>query len=146
MHHKIPLSSIWFIGSLLLVIDRLIKYFFLGWGGSFGPANLQVSLTKNLNILFYLQLPTILGFLMVTIVWSIIILIVVLEKNKTQQFIISATLIIIGGFSNLIDRLLFGFVIDYLNILRTIAFNLADLYLIAGVINLLLFYKQKNVS
>lgn len=65
-------------------------------------------------------------------------------SGKLGRFhIISLTLILGGGFSNLLDRLLHdGHVIDFLNIgigtLRTAIFNLADVIILLGALLLLL--------
>lgn len=53
-------------------------------------------------------------------------------------------LLISGGASNLIDRLLYGYVQDIIAISST-RFNLADIYILAGVI-LILFGAYKNKS
>jgi len=51
---------------------------------------------------------------------------------------ISIALIVAGGVSNLIDRVQYGYVVDFLNVgigpLRTGIFNVADMAIMAGVI------------
>lgn len=50
--------------------------------------------------------------------------------------------IILGGASNLFDRLYYGYTIDYINFLNISFFNIADGMLIGGIV-LLLIYKKK---
>jgi signal peptidase II len=70
-------------------------------------------------------------------------------KNKKSRFLskLSLSLILAGAIGNLIDRLRFGYVIDFLDLRFWPVFNLADSALTIGVIFLsweLLF--NKNVT
>jgi signal peptidase II len=51
---------------------------------------------------------------------------------------VSIALVVAGGVSNLIDRVRYGYVVDFLNVgigpLRTGIFNVADMAIMAGVI------------
>jgi lipoprotein signal peptidase len=63
------------------------------------------------------------------------------EKNKTV--FVALFLMIIGAFSNLVDRVFNGFVIDYLN-LYFFQNNLADIYIWAGAIIFITYFFKKN--
>jgi signal peptidase II len=72
-----------------------------------------------------------------------ILLYTIFSARLTRFQIASLTLIVGGGFSNLLDRLLHeGHVIDFLNVgvgtLRTAIFNLADVIILLGAFLLLL--------
>jgi signal peptidase II len=72
-----------------------------------------------------------------------ILLYTLLSRKLSRLQIASLTLIVAGGFSNLLDRLFNdGHVIDFLNIgignLRTAIFNLADVIILFGTLLLLL--------
>ncbi|MCX6745789.1 MAG: signal peptidase II [Candidatus Parcubacteria bacterium] len=130
----------------LFILESLIKYYFLNkvpkegfyffsqsrpWPGKF----IQIIFTPNQNVAFSLPLPQIL-----TIVFVIFILIVLsyiwiqnLLRNNLWG-LTAVSLIILGALSNLIDRLIFGFVIDYINIFIWPVFNLADVMIVVGVI------------
>ncbi|MBM4206711.1 MAG: signal peptidase II [Gammaproteobacteria bacterium] len=66
---------------------------------------------------------------------------ILFSKSLSSLEIIALTLMLAGGVGNLIDRMLFGYVVDFMNIgvgaLRTGVFNVADMAVSAGV--LLLF-------
>lgn len=66
---------------------------------------------------------------------------ILFSKTLSSLEIIALTLMLAGGIGNLIDRVLFGYVVDFMNIgvgtLRTGVFNVADMAVSAGV--LLLF-------
>ncbi|MCX6816471.1 MAG: signal peptidase II [Candidatus Beckwithbacteria bacterium] len=50
---------------------------------------------------------------------------------------LGTVLILVGGLSNLIDRIRFGGVVDYISIGWWPSFNLADCFILAGVVILL---------
>jgi len=123
----------------LFIIESLIKYYFLNKVPKEGFYLLgkiaQIIYTPNQNVAFSLPLPQIL-----IIVIVIVILIVLsfiwwqnLKKNNLWE-LTAYSLIILGAVSNLIDRLIFGYVIDYINIFFWPVFNLADVMIVAGII------------
>lgn len=83
--------------------------------------------------------------LIVISVLFIAVMIAFLFKKLSQKFlnplcIICICLIIGGGISNLIERLLYGYVIDYINIsFFSPIFNLSDLFISLGMTGFLFF-------
>lgn len=63
------------------------------------------------------------------------------QKNTTMQSRIGFIIICAGVISNTIDRIVHGYVVDYLRVFTGV-FNLADVYIIIGVI--ILFYEQRK--
>ncbi len=55
------------------------------------------------------------------------------EKNKNLLFFIASGMILGGALSNLYDRIVFGFVIDYLDVRIWPVFNLSDTCISVGV-------------
>ncbi|MBQ5317665.1 MAG: signal peptidase II [Oscillospiraceae bacterium] len=66
---------------------------------------------------------------------------VVKYKYKCPFFLISAVMVMAGGIGNLIDRVRFGYVIDYLDVklFNFAVFNFADICVVLGAIFLLIF-------
>jgi signal peptidase II len=56
---------------------------------------------------------------------------------SSNKIILALLLILAGAISNFIDRLLFGFVIDYLAFFSRSYLNLADLMIAAGMLILI---------
>jgi len=70
-------------------------------------------------------------------------------NNFTTFKLFLFTLIIAGGLGNIIDRIAYDrHVTDFMNMgisdLRTGIFNVADMYITAGVIGLFIVYNSKN--
>ena len=63
---------------------------------------------------------------------------------------LAVTLVLAGGVSNLLDRLLRGYVVDYFSIewkaLKRVVFNLADMFIIAGSAVLVLSQAAEGVQ
>jgi len=129
-----------FIGLVLIVIDQSIKYIvqnnmFLGQPYPVIEDFLYLNYIKNTGIAFGLFKN---NNLFMIIIISIILLILLYfykqEKNKFFSLKISVTLLVSGAIGNLIDRLFYGFIIDYIDFIFWPAFNLADALIVIGSI------------
>lgn len=62
--------------------------------------------------------------------------------RKYPLFNISATLIVAGGLGNFIDRLIHGYVVDFIEVLffEFPVFNVADCYVVIGSVLLFIFF------
>lgn len=65
-------------------------------------------------------------------------------KKQTRYEKIGYLLLSLGIFSNLIDRLLYKVVIDYISVLSFPIFNIADIYITIGVIILLIIWLKEE--
>jgi len=81
-------------------------------------------------------------FIVITIVIAIIIIIYHYKKEKSLLLNLAAGFILGGAAGNLIDRIRWGYVIDYLDFRIWPVFNLADSSLVLGV-GLLIVYLWK---
>ena len=104
---------------------------FLSWGSD---------LSGWVHVLFLKVIPVILiiGLLFYTM----------FSKEVTKNQVLPLSLILGGGVGNLYDRLLYGKVIDFMNIgigdLRTGIFNVADMAIMAGIFWLLFVGLKKK--
>jgi signal peptidase II len=123
------------------VLDRIFKNIFLAKNSILNLGLINLSLAKNSqtafgywqpNILFYIIIALLIGFLIYKLhgaylhheVWSIW----------------AFTLVLAGGFSNLLDRIKYNFVVDYIYLGNLSFFNLADLMIGAGIIVLIIYF------
>jgi len=94
-------------------------------------------LQKKTNFLIYIGLVFIFIFLLLAIS----------EKHKRKLFFVACGLIVGGALSNLYDRILLGYVVDYIDIRIWPVFNIADSCISCGV-GLLLWgsFRQKRAQ
>ncbi len=78
------------------------------------------------------------GYKLILIIISLIALIIFIYLFIKEKDKIPFSLLIAGTTSNLIDRLLLGYVVDYINLFNLFNFNLADLSNTIGIIILIL--------
>lgn len=138
----------------LLLLDISLKKIFSAnglptqaGGGYFILGDIfKLKLAVNSGIAFGLNMNYYLIILFYLIIIPILILILFLEyKHKNIFNILGLTFIIFGALSNLIDRLFYGAVIDYIDLKYYSVFNLADVMIVFGVIVILLagFLKKR---
>ena len=148
------MKKFWAINFVLLsvfIADRIIKYYFyknpvIIFGGDFFYDQLSFHFAKNYGVAFGLPISS--SFLLGLIFFILIFLVSLLHTQivkKNYALVFSITLIIIGAFSNLIDRIKYGFVIDYIDLNWFTIFNLADCLITLGVFSFLYFsYIKKD--
>lgn len=130
--------SSFIIITVLILLDQLIKYFIVSSKVKVEVLFITIELIRNRGLFFgFISLNR---FIIIGIHLAILILIVVLFSFKNTKFIIA------GVISNIIDRLLYKSVIDYINLKVWPVFNLADVYITIGVILLLLKLKKNGSS
>jgi len=142
-----------FIGALFLAADQSAKFFLT----HFLKPNETCPVIKNIfHITLILNTGCAFGlfrnkpslFFMVISVVAIIFLIYFFKRLKKEDMLykLAAILLIAGSTSNLIDRLRFGYVIDFLDFRIWPVFNLGDTAITIGVMIFILrlFYASRN--
>lgn len=120
----------------LFLIDRLSKFFFVNSPSCFKDFYLfQFNFAINKNIAFSLAIPQIIIFILIfgILVFLFYLLIDNFKKNN-KKFVFFLGMIIIGALSNLLDRVKFGGVVDFISVPYFTVFNLADIYITFGVL------------
>lgn len=112
--------SRWIFFCILVLIDQGVKILALRFGS--WQLNPGIALGWGSNLFFWWP-------------WVMIGLIGIILIKYRKSF--GTTLITAGGISNLIDRSRLNGVIDYANFFGLFQFNLADIFILAGVIGLL---------
>ena len=71
-----------------------------------------------------------------------VIILMVTKRVKKPVYIWSFALIVAGGIGNLIDRIAYGYVVDFVDvrIIKFAVFNFADICAVTGTIMLIVFY------
>lgn len=129
------------LGFGLLLLAQIIRRFVfdvpVGYLGIPG-----LTLFFNDKFAFSIPLPTEIIYLIYTVI--ILSVLFYLGQNYFRFSIfekVSWTFILAGALSNIYERICFGFVLDYFNIFTGV-FNLADGYIIIGLLLLLLKNKK----
>ncbi|MCH7758762.1 signal peptidase II [Patescibacteria group bacterium] len=128
------------------ILDRIFKKFAL-IGIIKDIFFFKFSLWENPGIAFSIPIQVIFFYFLLGVIfyWVVFYLIKSYQQGEIMK-IFSLSLILVGGLSNLLDRLKYGVVIDYINFSFLAAFNLADLMILGGVVILirkLILTKQK---
>lgn len=132
--------QLFWINLLILfffILDRFLKKIVLE-GTTKEIYFFNFSLSTNPNIALGIPLKGIFFYFLLTIIlfWVVLKLI----KSYQQRNLVNVSclmLILVGAFSNLLDRWKYGWVIDYFDLLSVAVFNIADLMILVGIIILI---------
>jgi signal peptidase II len=112
-------TKTFFLFATLVALDQFAKY-------------LSNNFVCNKNIAWSIPIaPAIFYFVWIAIVTG---LIYIFLKSKNIYQKIFLIIILSGAISNIIDRLRFGCVVDYIDLKFFPVFNLADVYITLGII------------
>lgn len=122
----------------LFIADRLAKTLSLRKlpveGVSLISGWLKLNLFYNSRVAFGISLPPVwLYGLIILILLSLIILSVKAYQKKDGWLAFWLGLVMAGALGNLIDRWLYGFVIDFIEVPFWSVFNLADCLVVVGI-------------
>lgn len=134
---------------LLILIDQIVKAVVISNG-------IKYNYIENFGGVFGIGGNNTIFFILITIVvLGIIIKFIISQRDRVdRKTLFSFTLILSGGFSNLIDRIARGCVVDYIDISKYFKFpifNIADIFIVIGWIMLLIciliyWYKEVRVT
>lgn len=141
-------------GIVLAAADQLFKYlvvshFELNQSQVLIPHILNLTYIRNEGVAFGLFAGIPWVFIVLTaLLLAAIIIYMFVKRPAGRLFYVSAALIIGGGIGNLIDRVLYGYVVDYLSLtfFKPVC-NFADYCITIGVVLLalyLLFFADKE--
>lgn len=137
--------------AIFFIVDRYLKFLATG---KLAEASLNLigdiftfNFTPNFFIAFSLPLRGFwLNLAIGLIILAIIVFLIKAIKSKEKPlFITGLSFILAGAISNLIDRIQFGYVIDYLYLRYFTVFNLADVCISFGALLILVsLYKKPS--
>lgn len=131
--------------AIFFSVDRILKLLALNFKTT-QPFQLikniiSFQFTANSYMAFSLPLGGLLLNILITavvILLLIYIIYLISYKSERQSEIIFLSIIFAGALSNIFDRLLYGYVVDYLELKYFTVFNLADVMISGGAIILIL--------
>ena len=143
---------IWFILIVILIpiLDFTAKFFvtnnlnFSDEIKTFIPF-LSIVKVKNFGIAFGIfKGQTGLLILLISVILIALLCLVLSKKIKSKQLLFAISFIVGGGIGNLIDRIFFGYVIDYLKLsFFPPVCNLSDYFICLGAFIVAIYYLKK---
>lgn len=156
------MRTIFWTGLIVFVLDQLSKYYVVHMldldrvrAIDVFPPFLNLRMAWNYGINFGLFSGENPATKWILIVLALIISAVVLWWSKREDGVIwqkiAAGLLVGGALGNVIDRLIYGAVVDFLNMSccgfdNPYAFNIADIAVFAGAIGLIIFTEDKKAT
>lgn len=130
------------IAVICIVIDRLTKIYIsakLDLGESIPIFKNVFHITYHLNdgaAFSILQGRRVFLIITTVLILSSIILYVIIKKPKNKLVLLSLSMVVGGALGNLIDRIKYGSVIDFLDfrLINFPVFNMADTFVVLGAI------------
>lgn len=129
----------WLTIFSFFIVDRLTKVYILQKSSL--VSNLVESvqddffaLYLNQNLAFSLPAPSFILWPLLILVLGILLFFCYQAYQAKQLTVWPLTLIIIGAVSNILDRLLYGGVVDFISFWNFPVFNLSDVYISFGVV------------
>ncbi len=138
------------IGAVLIILAALDRFFKMlieqpaFQNMRIGPRFFAFERFRNLGIAFNIPIP-----LALVVPISLILLTALyfwIQRTpalQTRLGVFAAGLITIGAISNAVDRVVYGYTIDFFRILDAIV-NLADIFVVAGILILLSLTKREQ--
>ena len=141
-------------GAVLAAIDQLIKFFIIRDLKPIGTVNVwgdvfKLTYVENKGVAFGMFQGMQWIFIVLTVVLLALIIFYMFKKRPDSKFFyVTVALIVGGGIGNLIDRIAYNYVVDYLSFsFFPPVCNFADYCITVGVILLavyLLFFSDKE--
>lgn len=134
------------IGIIMVAVDQIIKYFVTVYLQPLGSVTVidnlfNLTYVENNGVAFGMFSDMRWVFVALTSVLLFVIIFIMFKKRpKGKMFYIAAGLIIGGGIGNLIDRIFYGYVIDYLSLsFFSPVCNFADYCITIGTVLLIIY-------
>ena len=125
------------LGISIIVLDQITKAILSGKNLIIIPNILNFTYTENTGVAFGIGSSNLILIIISNIVVLGIIIKFIKERKEQVNFSIlfSLVLILSGGIGNLIDRIVKGYVIDFIdvNLFNFPNFNVADISIIIGI-------------
>lgn len=129
-------SRLIIFGLVLIIIDQFSKYYITKYFAD--------HLIINSSVIFG-QISSIYIIYTIYLIGGIAIYILFKQANLTKfSCQLSLSLVLAGTLSNILDRLIYGGVVDFINFHIWPAFNLADIYIALGILLYLWFVWKQN--
>lgn len=109
----------------------------------FAKGHLIFQKSFNTGIAFGLKIPQIAIIVLSFFIIAVLLHLIYSEMNlKRHTAVIGSSLILGGALSNLVDRVMYGGVIDFIGSKYWPTFNLADIFIVVGVAIIVIYNRR----
>ena len=137
------------ISILIIMLDQISKLIMIDKNINIFPQLLSFSYTQNTGVAFGLISNNIIFVIIFNIVILGIIIKFLKENNESIDYTVLVSLILIlsGGIGNLIDRILRGYVVDFIkfDFINFPIFNVADISITLGIFILVIVIVKQMI-
>lgn len=141
----------WITSVVIFVLDRLTKVWVLN-----NLVGKEIKLTSFLNLIFVGNRGIVFGignsyrsswtFVFASVMAIIVVFLLFRRLRSADRYLyVSLGMILGGGLGNLVDRVIYGYVVDFIDFhignYHWPAFNVADTFIVVGVLLFLLRWK-----
>jgi signal peptidase II len=141
------MALLYIVAIFFIFLDRFAKIYFTNTRDEVKLLGSYLSLNyaENPYIAFSIPIsPILIKFLSLSLGMLIIVYFLKYLKEKKQIIIFPLFLLILGSFSNIYDRFMYGYVIDYIDLRYFTIFNIADSMIFISVLFLSYFIYKKE--
>ena len=130
-----------------IISDQVTKWLVFNYNEHIPLGPFLISEFRNYHFLFSLPLPPAIMYVVYAVLYAYIAQYL---KNNFQKLSISELIawvfIVSGGLSNLLDRITLSYVRDFFHIPLGGVINLADVYIVAGILYIISTYTKQQTS
>lgn len=138
------------VSILIIMLDQISKLIMIDKNINILPQVLSFSYTQNTGVAFGLISNNIIFVIIFNIVILGIIIKFLKENNESIDYTVLVSLILIlsGGIGNLIDRILRGYVVDFIkfDFINFPIFNVADISITLGIFILVIIIVKQMIQ
>ena len=140
------LRLILIITFCLIFVDQICKFVIqYTYTRPLGNDWFGIILIQNTGMAFGINSGNVKNIILTTIILLIVINFIKNQKDRIdKKTAVALSMILAGGFSNLLDRIIHGGVVDFIKIKNFAIFNIADCYIVVGWILLVIFLIKIN--
>lgn len=135
------LKIFFFIVTLVVLLDRLTKYFSFNYLVNkieLIPGFIDLKFTVNTGAAFSMFSGKTFFLIIISVIFILLILFNI-NSIMREKYFFAVALILGGAISNLFDRIFYGFVIDFVSVRFFSVFNFADATITVGAFILFIY-------
>jgi signal peptidase II len=129
---------------IFVLLDQITKALFAS--RDFFILGLHLHPVKNYALPFGIDFGGLINFTVLFFVYLVVGWFVIKNKNAHWSAYWSKSIFLAGAASNLADRLYFGYVRDFIDLRLGFVFNLADIFIVVGLLALVLLPQPPDSS